>query len=354
MVRTNGPGARHTGRRLQLLPGSAADCATALRKAGSVALAGSRPAHVRAPVEAVRRRDRTPGIDLAGVIAPICTPFDDREEIDDGALRFNLARYAESGLLGYLALGSNGENRSLTDAERLRVLDTAVRHRGRDQIVLAGAAYEAQRDAERFIAAAAELGADAVLVLPPGYFRRQMTDEVLYRYFTSLAEGAAIPLLLYNAPGFCGVALSPSLVRRLARHSNIIGLKDSAPSGIEAFLPFQGPAFAVLAGSAAFLLRAMLGGSPGGTISIANAFPELALRLFRYGQSRDETAGGPCQEQVVRVNAAISGRYGVPGVKAAMDLAGFRGGLPRRPLLPLEPRQVAELRVLLASEGLLA
>ncbi len=294
-----------------------------------------------------------PSARLSGVFAPICTPFDAAEDVDLGALRSNLEQYARSGLLGYLALGSNGENRSLTEDEKLLVLDVVVRHRGAGQVVIAGAAYDAQRAAEQFLAAAADHGADFGLVLSPGYFRKQMTDDVLFRYFASLADSARLPLLLYNAPGFCGVTLSPELVARLARHPNIVGMKDSANAGIEAFLPLQGPEFAVLAGSANFLFPAMVGGSPGGTVSLANSFPEVALRLFDYGRARDLVDGGPYQDWVSRVNAAISGTYGVAGVKAAMDLAGLRGGFPRRPLLPLTPIERASLRATLAAEGLL-
>jgi len=289
---------------------------------------------------------------LAGVFAPICTPFAANEDVDLDALRFNLTRYAESGIRGYLALGSNGENRSLTEEEKLAVLGEVVLHKGRDQVVLAGATYDGERQTENFLAAAADLGADFGLVLPPGYFRAQMTDEVLYRYFSSLADQARIPLLLYNAPGFCSVTLSPELVGRLAAHPNVVGMKDSASSGIERFLPFQGRSFQVLAGSANFLFPAMLGGSPGGTVSLANSFPEIALGLFSCGQARDEAKGFPLQERVSRINAAISGAHGVAGVKAAMDLAGFRGGIPRRPLLPLPPAEVEELRSILAAENL--
>jgi 4-hydroxy-2-oxoglutarate aldolase len=291
---------------------------------------------------------------LGGIYAPICTPFAADEELDLGALRSNLARYAEAGVGGLLTLGSNGENRSLDEDERLAVLETVVRHRGVSQVVLAGATYDAQRAAERFLTAAGDLGADYGLVLAPGYFRKLMTDEVLYRYFSSLADNAPLPVLLYNAPAFNGVTLSPQLVGRLAGHGNIAGLKDSAASGIEAFLPFQTPDFAVLAGSANFLLAAMRGGSPGGTVSLANSFPAVALRLYEYGRSADDlTAGDAYAEYVTRVNAAISGRSGVPGVKAAMDLAGYVGGWPRRPLLPLEKSARAELRATLETEGLL-
>ena len=220
-------------------------------------------------------------------------------------------------------------------------------------MVLAGAAYDGQREAERFLAAAADLGADFGLVLSPGYFRKQMTDDVLYRYFSSLADVARIPLLLYNAPGFCGVTLSPDLVGRLAAHPNIVGMKDSAASGIERFLRFQGPSFHVLAGSANFLFPAMMGGSPGGTVSLANSFPGLALDLFGCGRARDEANGVPLQARVSRINQAISGAHGVAGVKAAMALAGFQGGIPRRPLLPLEPVHVQALQALLVEEGLL-
>ena len=290
---------------------------------------------------------------LAGVFAPICTPFRDDEEVDYDALAFNMERYAASGLLGYLALGSNGENRSLTEEERRRVLECIIRRKGPKQVVMAGAAYDAQRDTERFLKAAADLGADCGLVLSPGYFKKQMTEETLYRYFSTLAGSAPLPLLLYNAPGFCGVTLSPALVGRLAAHPHIVGMKDSAPSGIENFLRFESESFHALAGSANFLFPAMMGGSIGGTVSLANSFPELPLDLFRCGQARDERRGVPLQERVARINNTIAGPYGPPGVKAAMDLAGFKGGIPRRPLLPLNGAQVAELREMLKTEGMI-
>ena len=291
---------------------------------------------------------------VAGVFAPISTPFRDDEEVDYDALAFNVERYAASGLLGYLALGSNGENRSLTEEERLRVLACIIRRKRTDQVVMAGAAYDAQRDAERFLKEAADLGADFGLVLSPGYFKKQMTEDVLYRYFSTLADASPLPLLLYNAPGFCGVTLSPALVCRLSAHPNLFGMKDSAASGIENFLRFESESFHVLAGSANFLFPAMMGGSPGGTVSLANSFPDLALALFRCGQARDEPNGIPLQERVTRINQAISGPYGPSGVKAAMNLAGFKGGIPRRPLLPLADTQIESLRTLLRKEGLIS
>jgi 4-hydroxy-2-oxoglutarate aldolase len=290
---------------------------------------------------------------LSGVFVPISTPFATDEAVDYEALKFNLQRYARSGVLGYLALGSNGENKSLTEDEKLRVLETIVGNKGPEQVVMAGATYEAQRDTERFFCQAKKLGADFGLVLSPSYFRKQMTEDVLYRYFSTVADASPLPILLYNAPGFCSVTLSPQLVGRLALHPNIVGMKDSASSGIEAFLTFESESFHVLAGSVNFLFPAMMGGSVGGTVSLANSFPDLAVELFQYGKSRDVGKGRPLQERAIRLNGAISGRYGVSGVKAAMNLAGFRGGIPRRPLLPLTGPQEDELSKLLRQEGLI-
>ena len=290
---------------------------------------------------------------LSGVFVPISTPFAADETVDYEALKFNMERYARSGILGYLALGSNGENKSLTEEEKLGVLEVIVRHKGARQVVMAGATYEAQRDTERFFRLANKLGADFGLLLSPSYFRKQMTEDVLYRYFTTAADVSPIPLLLYNAPGFCGVTLSLQLVGQLSSHPNIVGMKDSALSGIEAFLALESESFHVLAGSVNFLFPAMLGGSVGGTVSLANSFPSLAMELFQYGKARDVSKGRPLQERAIRINNAISGRYGVSGVKAAMNLAGFRGGIARRPLLPLTGPQEDQLRKFLTEEGLI-
>ena len=297
--------------------------------------------------------DRGLGEKLSGVFAPVVTPFADDETVDFSALRFNMERYARSELLGYLALGSNGENRSLTEEEKHAVLDTIVTNKGQRQVVIAGAIYEAQRDTERFLQQAGALGADFGLLLAPSYFKKLMTDDVLYRYFATVADESPMPLLIYNAPGFCGINLSPDLIRRLSIHPNIVGMKDSAPSGIEAYLEYASDKFLVLAGSINFLFPAMMAGAVGGTVSLANILPRIAMDLFKYGAARDTDSGEPAQAKARVINRAISGTYGVPGVKAAMNLVGLKGGIPRRPLLPLDEVQKNELQRLLIQEGVL-
>ena len=303
-----------------------------------------------------RTSDNSAGLaeNLTGVFAPVCTPFAPNEEIDYEAIRFNLAYYATTSLRGYLALGSNGENRSLTEKERLEVLTAIIENSGSEQVVIAGATYEAKRDTDCFIRHAAALGADFGLVLPPSYFRKQMTDVLLEGYFRDVADCSPIPILLYNAPGFCSITLVPDLVARLSEHPNIVGIKDSAPDGIENFLRYRSEKFSVLAGSANNLYRAVLGGAPGGTVSLANSFPQITLSLFDSARKHDRVLGAELQTHVTRINSRISGVYGPAGVKAAMNLAGLRGGIPRRPLLPLTSEETANLREFLIEEGLLS
>ncbi|MBN1401930.1 MAG: dihydrodipicolinate synthase family protein [Anaerolineae bacterium] len=290
---------------------------------------------------------------LAGVFAPISTPFAEDESLDLAALRHNLAFYAESGIKGYVALGSNGENRSLTEEEKLTVLETIIAFKGADQIVIAGAVYEAQRDAERFFKQAAGFGADFGLLLPPSYFSSVLTDDLLYRYYVGVAEASPVPILLYNAPKFAPVTLSPELVGRLAHHPKIVGIKDSASSGIEHFIAATDRSFHVSAGSISFLFPAMMAGAVGGAVSLANSFPKIALELYHLGLARDIERGEAYQAWARKVNRSVSGQYGVAGVKAAMNLAGLKGGIPRRPLLPLSAEQQEEIKTLLIAEGVL-
>jgi 4-hydroxy-2-oxoglutarate aldolase len=292
---------------------------------------------------------------LQGVFAPITTPFDDNGGLDLSGLKSNMGFYASSGLHGYLALGSNGENKSLMTDEKLAVLETIVRGKHPDQVVMAGSIFESTFETIRFARQCQAIGADFITLLPPSYFKKQMTDEALFRYFTDVADQVSIPCLVYNAPQFCGgTTLSVDLVARLAGHPNIVGVKDSSTgANIVQYLHAVKDRFHVVAGSANFFLEAMLEGATGGVISLANVFPRFVLDLYELMVSRDDMAAFAVNEKVLRVNQAVSGQGGVAAVKKAMDLAGLVGGLPRLPLLPLPADAAAVLEAALRTEGLI-
>lgn len=291
---------------------------------------------------------------LRGVFAPVTTPFEESGKVDAAGLRFNMDRYANSGLKGYLALGSNGENKSLTGEEKRRVLDVIIQNKAPNQIVMAGCIAESTRETIHLARMAEELGADFATLLPPSYFKKQMTDGVLYRYFTEVADAVGIPCLLYCAPQFTGgITLSPSLVASLAAHQNIVGMKDSSVGNMDSYLLAVPETFAVLAGSANFFLSALLNGAVGGVISLANVIPDYVSELYMMFVSGNYENCFARNREMIAMNKAVSGKGGVAAVKAAMDLAGYVGGDPRLPLLPLDKSGRDSISAALRTRGLI-
>lgn len=291
---------------------------------------------------------------LSGVFAPICTPFSESGEVNYEGLKVNMAKYAASKLKGYLALGSNGENKSLSMDEKFKVLELIVQNKGPHQAVMTGCIAESTRETIAIARKAEELGTDFITLLPPNYFKAQMTDAVLATYFSEVAEAVNKPCLLYNAPQFSGgVVISTSLVKQLSGHRNIVGVKDSAnAASIDNYLLSCPADFAILAGSANYMVSAMLNGALGGIVSLANVFPDECCKLWQLIATKQYEEGFAYNMKILKLSRSVSGKGGVSAVKAAMDIAGLVGGYPRRPLLPLTQSAKEELKAALGSEGM--
>jgi 4-hydroxy-2-oxoglutarate aldolase len=292
---------------------------------------------------------------LMGVFAPITTPFDEKGEVAYNKLIDNMKFYAKSGLKGYLALGSNGENKSLTTEEKTKVLDTIIKHKGTNQFVMAGCIFESTKETIEFAKIAEGLGSDFITLLPPSYFKKEMTDGVLLRYFSDVANNVKKTCLVYNAPQFCGgTVLSVSLIKDLAKHPNIIGVKDSSnAANIESYLFAVRDSFNVIPGSANFFMNALFMGANGGVISLANIFPDMTCQLYDLVVAKKYEEAFKLNEKVIQTNKSVSGTGGVAAVKYAMDLAGLWGGNPRLPLLPLGDDVKKKIEDYLKKEGLI-
>lgn len=289
-----------------------------------------------------------------GVFAPITTPFDETGEVAYDKLKDNMEFYAKSKLKGYLALGSNGENKSLTNDEKEKVLETIIKNKGPEQVVMAGCIFESTKETIEFARIAQGLNADFITLLPPSYFKKQMSDPVLLRYFTDVATSLTTPCLVYNAPQFCGgTTLSVNLVKDLAKHPNIVGIKDSSTGNIESFLLAVRDTFNVMPGSANFFVNGLIMGAPGGVISLANVFPEITCKLYELTVNKQYDEAFRLNEKILQLNKSVSGSGGVAAVKYAMDLAGLFGGNPRLPLLPLGDDAKQKIEDYLKKEGLI-
>ena len=325
---------------------------------------------------------------LSGVFAPVVTPFwGDELRLD--WLRENLQNLAKTDLKGYLALGSNGEFRSLSEGEQLQVLEVFAEEKA-DKVVMVGTACESTKLTMEKTRRAAEMGFPYASILTPNYFARQMNDEVFKGYYKRIADSSSVPILLYNAPGFTGgVTLSAECVVALAEHQNIVGIKDSSsagPGGLLAYLargkPLDGDGqlardkqldrdkhlaggvrldrdgrlgrtidFAVLAGSANFFYPSLIQGAVGGVLSLANSLPSTCCELYRLYRDGSYNEALELHRKILRINRAVSGRFGVAGVKAAMDIAGMKGGEPRHPLRPLSEADRDSMKSIIEQLG---
>jgi 4-hydroxy-2-oxoglutarate aldolase len=291
---------------------------------------------------------------LSGVFAPITTPFDENGEVSYQALETNIKKLNTSRLRGYLALGTNGEFKSLNEAERRRVVETVVRNAAKDKMVMAGTGRESTKESIAATKEAASIGAHFASLIAPSFFAKKMTDPVLLNHFRVIADASPIPVLLYNNPEVAVVTYSTGLIGEIAKHPNIVGMKDTSKGNFASYLLAAGPDFNLLAGSAGFFFEALVMGGIGGVLSIANFAPEACCKVYDLWKAGKLEEARKEQYRLMTLNQKVSGKFGVAGVKAAMDIAGFYGGSPRAPLLPLTADEKKKLHQDLVAGGFLS
>jgi len=179
------------------------------------------------------------------------------------------------------------------------------------------------------------MGVDFVTLLAPSYFKKRMTDDVIAQFYMTVADAVSTPVLIYNAPGFTELTISPAVIKMVSGHENIVGMKDSSPGNMGKYLAAREEGFEVLAGSVSILLTGLVLGASGGVVSLGNAFPHKCCELYDRYQEGDSEGALKVHYTLFRLNQAVSGSFSVAGVKYAMEVAGYHGGAPRLPLQPV-------------------
>ena len=292
-----------------------------------------------------------PKLDLRGIFPPIPTPFDGAGDIDSAALRSNIKFLSTFDLRGYVVLGSNGEAVHLSIKERAHLLELARSVIPQDRLLIAGSGCPSTLQTVELSQRAAEIGADAVLVLPPHYYKGRMTTEALTRFFHAIADTCRIPVIVYNMPACTGMDMDAKTISAISEHPNIIGLKESGGDIVKlgALHQILGDGFQILAGSASFLLPALSVGAIGGVLALANIAPAQCLAIRDLVCSNDWNQARSLQVRLIEANIAVTKRWGVAGLKAAMNLLGLNGGSVRAPLLDLEEPEIERLKSILTD-----
>ena len=294
-------------------------------------------------------------LSLSGVYAPIPTPFDTHGTVAHDKLAENIARWSQTPMAGLVVLGSNGEFTYLSDEEKIEVLKTARQAIPEDRLFIAGTGCESTRCTLELTERAAAIGADAAIVITPGYYTSKMDAEAMRRHFVELAERSPLPILIYNMPAFTGIDLSAETVVVLAQHPNIVGIKDSSGNVVKLghIIGSAPSTFNVLAGSASFFYPALVLGAVGVVAALGNIAPEQCYRIYCYAQEGRHEEARQLQLKMIPPNTAVTARFGIPGLKQALDWLGYYGGPVRSPLGPLDEAQQATLRAILVEGGIL-
>jgi 4-hydroxy-2-oxoglutarate aldolase len=288
-------------------------------------------------------------VNMGGILPPIPTPFDSSGELNLKALAQNMAQWNSYPLAGYVVLGTNGEMHYLSEAEKLTYLEAARKHIPAEKLFVAGCGCESAHSTIALVKKVAALGADVALLVNPCYYKAKMDNAGLTDYYTRVADASPIPLSIYNIPANTMVDMSADLIIRLSEHPNIAGVKDSGGNLAKLGQIVKGarPGFQILAGSAGFLYPALCLGAIGGVLALANIAPKQCCDLLDYVQRGKHAEAKALQLRVIAANTAVTSQFGVPGLKAAMDMIGMYGGDPRSPMLPLPEDQKMALRKIL-------
>lgn len=284
---------------------------------------------------------------LCGVLLPITTPFHRDGAVDLSGLRSNIVKWNKTGISGYVVLGSTGERVNLNEAEQFEVVATAREEVPADRLFIAGVGQQSTRgtiqEIERLVRAVA---VDAVLVITPHFYRPAITQAALATHYTAVADASRVPLILYSMPALTGIKIEPATAADLSQHPNIISIKDSSNdvAALQETIKLARDDFAVITGNGTVLSEALSSGACGGILAVGCVAPDLCLEIFRAVKSGEHERSKRLQGALTPLAAAVTTRFGIGGLKAALGMRGFVGGQVRAPLRAPDDEARAEIR----------
>lgn len=289
---------------------------------------------------------------LHGIFPPIATPFDRDGEIYEAKVEHNITKWNKTGLAGYVVCGSTGESVFLTFEEKLRLFELAAKYADPEKLLLCGTGVESVRETVDLTNRAAEMGYKAAMVRTPHYYKNLVNNGAAQAlYYRAVADAAKIPLMIYNWPQATGVDIPADAVAALSEHPNIIAIKESS-GNIEKVMQMireTKPGFQVLVGSAPTLAPSFAVGAVGAVLAYANAAPYSTIAIWEAHRQREFDAAMDWQRRIALAAVLVTTKYGIPGLKYAMDLNGYYGGPVRAPLTPVGPEAKAEIEAAFAD-----
>jgi 4-hydroxy-2-oxoglutarate aldolase len=285
-------------------------------------------------------------IKLNGIFSPITTPFDHHGDLYKAKVRHNVEQWNRTGVAGYVVGGSTGEAALLSAAEKALLWEWVAECSAPGKLLIAGTGVESVRETVALTNQAAERGYQAALVLTPHYYRNVLNNaDAQALYFSAVADQTRIPVIIYNMPQATGIDLAAATVAKLSAHPNIAGIKDSSGNvdKLAEMVRTVEPGFEVLSGSAPSLWPSLAAGAAGAVLAVANAVPYATIAIWEAFRTRDTAAAEDWQARLAHPATLVTAKYGIAGLKHAMDLNGYYGGPARLPLAPASPQAKREI-----------
>jgi len=289
---------------------------------------------------------------IKGSIPALITPMKDGK-VDEAAFRKLVNWQIEQGSHGLVPCGTTGESPTLSHEEHMRVIELCVEEaRGRVPVI-AGAGSNATAEAISLTKHAKKVGANAVLSVT-GYYNKP-SQEGHYRHFAAIADAVDIPILLYNIPGRAIVEITVETMARLAKHKNIVGVKDATanlmrPSRERGAI---GKDWRLISGEDGTALGYMAHGGHGCISVTANIAPRLCADFQNACMQGAFDAALKIQDQLMPVHDAMFCEPSPAPVKYAASLLGLCTDEVRLPLVPATDEARARVKAALASAGIL-
>ena len=283
---------------------------------------------------------------LQGIFPPITTPFDHAGNIYASKVQHNVEKWNRTSLSGYVVMGSTGESVMLTPDEKFTMWELVAKHAAPDKLLIAGTGVESVRETVELTNRAASIGYKAAMVRTPHYYKSLLNrPDAQQIYFSAVADQSKIPIMIYNWPQATGVDIAPETVVALSHHPNVIAIKESS-GNLEKVIQMireVKSGFQVLVGSAPTLAPSLAVGAVGAVLAFANAAPYATISIWEAHRTREFAAAMDWQNRIIRAAQLVTTKYGVPGLKYAMELNGYYGGPPRLPLTVIGPAARAEI-----------
>jgi 4-hydroxy-2-oxoglutarate aldolase len=272
---------------------------------------------------------------LQGIFPPIATPFNHEGEIWKIKVQHNVEKWNLTGLAGYVVCGSTGESVMLTTEEKIKLWEWVAEYAAPEKLLIAGTGVESVRETVELTNQAADAGYKVAMVRTPHYYKNLINNAAAQMlYFRAVADQVKIPIFIYNWPQITGVDIPAEAVAELSHHPNIIAIKESSGNleKVMRMIREVKPGFQVLTGSAPTLAPSFAVGCSGAVLAFANAAPYATVSIWEAHRTREPEAALDWQNRISHAAYLVTAKHGVPGLKYAMDLAGYYGGSPRLPL----------------------